>query len=247
MLGSNLIKATQQVILASQEKFIQKYINRDPRFFNNEESVKSLFERQVEFDLTLAFPQSQIIIVPNHQINFNKGVIKSFVSTGIKNDQKFLNEGAFITQTPNGPIINNLNKVTKSEHIDTLIYIKYPNNVEYSIAVEFKHRNLLNSKGQKEGREFQESEAIIKDLERLTALMDPTNYTTDSNLIFNDFMFCFITDHKQGFVDRRIRTSKGHGYTLEFGEGVVKEFNGYKFNFKYNKVQNSYFLNFDSF
>ena len=241
------VEKAKQIILQSRDEFEKKYVNRDTRFFNNEESVKSLFERQVEFDLTNKFPNANVIVVPNHQINLLPGVVKSFVSTGIKNDKKLLLEGAVIKQSSNGPIIEGLDKVIKSEHIDTLIYIEFEDKTVYVVAVELKHRNLFNSKGQKEGREFQESEAITKDLERLSAIMDPSNYNTDSNVIFNDFMFIFITDHKNGFVDQRVRKSKGHGYTIEFGEGVIKEFNGYKFEFKYKQLKDFYFLNFDSF
>ena len=240
------IEKAKQIILQSRNKFEQKYINRDVKFFNNEESVKSLFERQVELDLQLEFPTSNIVVVPNHQINFLQP-LKSFVSMGMKNDSKLLKEGAVIKQSLNGPIIKGVNKIIKSEHIDTLIHIEFEDKTTYSVAIEFKHRNLLNSKGKKEGREFQESEAITKDLERLSVMMNPNNYSTDSGVVFDDFMFIFITDHKNGFVDRRIRQSKGHGYTIEFGEGVVKEFNGYKFEFRYKQIQNSYFLNFDSF
>ena len=240
------IEKAKQVIFQSRNEFEQKYINRDIRFYNNEESVKSLFERQAEFNLNQTFPNASIIVVPNHQINFTYP-LKSFVSMGIKNDSKLLKEGAIIKQSSNGPIIEGVNKITKSEHIDTLIHIQFEDKTTYSVVIEFKHRNLLNSKGQKEGREFQESEAITKDLERLSIMMNPNSYSTDSGVVFNDFMFIFITDHKEGFVNKRIRQSKSHGYTIEFGEGVIKEFNGYKFEFKYKQVQNSYFLNFDSF
>ena len=244
------IEKAKQVILQSRNKFEQKYINRDIKFFNNEESVKSLFERQVELDLQLTFPTANVIVVPNHQINFNKGVIKSFVSPLPK---KF---NGIIEETKNGPIVLNNEKDTKSEHIDTLIGIVFEDKSEYNVVVEFKHRNRFNSKGEPENRDFQEKEAIIKDLERVSATNNPNNYSTDSGIIINDFMFIFITDKEESYVNpkkvicqsRKILCNKKNQlYSFEFGEGVTKEFNGYKFKFKYKQIQDSYFLNFDSF
>lgn len=235
------IEKAKQVILQSRNKFEQKYINRDIKFFNNEESVKSLFERQVELDLQLTFPTANVIVVPNHQINFNKGVIKSFVSPKQKNFN------GIIKETKNGPIVLDNEKDTKSEHIDTLIRIVFEDRTEYNVIVEFKHRNKLNSKGKQEGRDFQEKEAIIKDLERVSSTKNPNNYSTDSGITINDFMFIFITDKDKSFVPPSVSKSRKLGYSFEFGEGVTKEFNGYKFKFKYKQIQDIYFLNFDSF
>jgi hypothetical protein len=128
-----------------------------------------------------------------------------------------------------------------------LIRIVFEDKSEYNVVVEFKHRNKLNSKGNQEGRDFQEKEAIIKDLERVSATKNPNNYSTDSGIIINDFMFIFITDKYKSFVEPSVCNSRKLGYSFEFGEGIIKEFNGYKFEFKYKQIQNSYFLNFDSF
>jgi len=236
------IEKVKKIILQSRNKFEQKYINRDTRFFNNEESIKSLFESQVRLDLQLEFPSSSnITVVPNHQINFNKGVIKSFVSPKPKNFN------GIIEETQNGPIVLNNEKDIKSEHIDTLIRIVFEDKSEYNVVVEFKHRNRFNSKGKLEGRDFQEKEAIIKDLERVSSTKNPNNYSTDSGITINDFMFIFITDKDKSFVKPSVCSSRKLGYSFEFGEGVIKEFNGYKFEFKYKQIQDIYFLNFDSF
>lgn len=235
------IEKAKQIILQSRDEFEQRYVNRDVRFYNNEEAVKSIFEHQVRYNLQVLLPTASIIVVPNHQINFNKGVVKSFVSPKPKNFN------GIIKETKNGPIVLGNNKDIKSEHIDTLIRIVFEDKSEYNVVVEFKHRNKLNSKGKQEGRDFQEKEAIIKDLERVSSTKNPSNYSTDSGIVINDFMFIFITDKDKSFVDPSVCNSRKLGYSFKFGEGVIKEFNGYKFEFKYKQVQNSYFLNFDSF
>tara|TARA_R110000823_G_C15785233_1_gene485563 strand:+ start:75 stop:794 length:720 start_codon:yes stop_codon:yes gene_type:complete len=236
------ITKTKQIILQSRNDFETKYINRDKRFFNNEESVKSIFEGIVRSNLKKGFPYAkEVIVVPNHQINFKKGVIRSFVSPKPKNFN------GVITETRNGPISIGNEKDVKSEHVDSLIRIVFKDNTEYNVIVEFKHRNKLNSKGKTEGRDFQEKEAIIKDLERVSSTKNPNNYSTDSGILINDFMFIFITDKDKSFVKHSRCNSRKLGYSFEFGEGVVKEFNGNKFEFKYKQIQNVYFLNFDSF
>lgn len=235
------IEKAKQVILQSRNEFENKYVSRDIRFYNNEEAVKSIFESQVRFNLQNEFPKAEVIVVPNHQINFNKGIIKSFVSPKPKNFN------GIIKETKNGPIVLGNDKDTKSEHIDTLIRVVFEDKSEYNVVVEFKHRNKLNSKGKQEGRDFQEKEAIIKDLERVSSTKNPNNYSIDSGIIINDFMFIFITDKDKSFVEPSVCNSRKLGYSFEFGEGIIKEFNGYKFEFKYKQIQNVYFLNFDSF
>lgn len=180
----------------------------------------------------------------NVPCSFNNSIIKTVSTITGKSFNKGVDKGIIIEHQ--GSIIKTTPTPSSSEHIDLMLRFRLESGEELNIAWEFKNRNRENYFGKDEGRGQQEPLAIIKDLERLTACLDINNMKTDFPWRPSEFMFMFTTDCFDRFVKYKTINVYGKKLSFNFGEGLEIEFNGYKFNFRYKKLKNLYFLTFTS-
>jgi hypothetical protein len=209
----------------------------------NEEQIKGavsdFFSKHSSYFIGAEFKRT-----PNVPCSFKKGVVKTVSTITGNKFKKEVDEGIIIEHK--GSIIKTTPTPSSNELIDLMLRFRLEDGEELNIAWEFKNRNKENYFGKDEGRGQQEPLAIIKDLERLTAILDINNMEIDSPWRPSEFMFMFTTDCFDRFVEYKNITVYDKKLSFNFGEGLEIEFNGYKFNFKYKKRKNLYFLTFAS-
>jgi len=180
----------------------------------------------------------------NVPCSIKKGVIKTVSTITGGEFKKDVDNGIIVEYQ--GSIIKTIPNPSSNELIDLMLRFRLKDGEELNIAWEFKNRNKKNYFGKDEGRGQQEPLAIIKDLERLTAILNVNNMEMDFPWRPSEFMFMFTTDCFDRFVGYKNITVYDKKLSFNFGEGLVIKFNGYKFNFRYRKLKNLYFLTFTS-
>ena len=228
---------TKKQILKEINKLIpecQIYIDGLPyEERTNEEQIK----REVDYFFSKhssSFINVKFKITPNVPCSLKKGVVKTVSTITGGEFRKDVDKGIIIEHQ--GSIIKTIPTPLSNELIDLMLRFRLENGEELNIAWEFKNRNKKNYFGKDEGRGQQEPLAIL----------NVNNMKVDSPWRPSEFMFMFTTDCFDRFVEYKKITVYDKKLSFNFGEGLEIEFNGYKFNFKYIKLKNLYFLTFTS-